>query len=333
MNILITGVAGFIGSRFADYLINTYNNLNIIGVDSLFGGYIENVNEHVVFFKRDISKETLSDIFEKYSIDYVYHFAAYAAEGLSPFMRKYNYINNMGSTAEIINCCINYKVKRLIYISSNSVYGKGITEGQLFNEDDQPKPIDPYAISKYACELDIQVAGEQHGLDWCIIRPHNVFGEKQNIWDSYRNVIGIWMLNSLENKPITIYGDGKQTRAFTYIDNILEPLYNAMGKSSASKQIINLGGIECHSLNELAILVSNITGNPNIQHKEARYEVKNAIPSHEKSINILNYKEHISVEKGIQNMWSWVIKQPKRDRQIWEKYEIDSQLYTYWKNN
>ena len=98
--------------------------------------------------------------------------------------------------------------------------------------------------SKYGCEMDIQIAGEQHGLDWCIIRPHNVYGIKQNIWDKYRNVLGIWMFQYLNDEKLTIFGDGSQTRAFSYIDDSLEPLWNSAVKEEASKQIINLGGIK-----------------------------------------------------------------------------------------
>lgn len=163
----------------------------MVGIDNLFGGYIENVNKDVVFYNRDLSKDDIADIFQKHEFEYVYHFAAYAAEGLSPFMRKFNYSNNVLSTVNIINNCITYGVKRLVYTSSMSVYGHGVQKGRIFDENDPLQPIDPYGISKYACEMDIRVAGEQHGLDWCIIRPHNVYGIKQNIWDKYRNVLGI----------------------------------------------------------------------------------------------------------------------------------------------
>ncbi|MBO6272621.1 NAD-dependent epimerase/dehydratase family protein [bacterium] len=149
-----------------------------MGIDNLFGGYIENINKDVIFYKRELSSDNLSDLFEKYNFEYVYHFAAYAAEGLSPFIRKFNYSNNILSTVNIINNCINYNVKRLIYTSSMSVYGHGDMKYNRFDENDICAPIDPYGISKYACEMDIKVAGEQHDLDWCIIRPHNIYGEK-----------------------------------------------------------------------------------------------------------------------------------------------------------
>ena len=329
--ILITGVAGLLGSNMADYISKNHTDYGVIGIDNLFGGYIENVNKDVIFFKRDLAFDNIEDIFEQYDIEYVYHMAAYAAEGLSPFMRKFNWQNNSVSTANVINCCIKFGVKRLVYTSSNAVYGYGKSNGERFDENDQPRPIDPYGISKYACEMDIQVAGEQHGLDWCIIRPHNIAGKKQNIWDKYRNVIGIWMYQILHNEPITIYGDGEQTRAFTNVSDMLEPLWNAAVKEEASKEIINLGGIKEYSVNEIAKMVCEITNYDNIVYKEARYEVKKAIPTYQKSIDILSYKEKADLKDMIKDMWEWVKKQPDRPQQKWDSYEITKGLYSYWK--
>lgn len=330
-SILITGVAGLIGSRFADWVIENEPEYEVVGIDNLFGGYIENVNDSVVFYRRELSTDKLADIFDKHEFEYVFHFAAYAAEGLSPFMRKFNYSNNILSTVNIINECITHKVKRLIYTSSMSVYGWGEKRGELFNEDAHLTPIDPYAISKYACEMDIRVAGEQHGLDWCIIRPHNVYGKKQNIWDKYRNVLGIWMYKSLNGLPITVYGDGEQTRAFSYIDDCLPCFWNAATYEKASKQTINLGGVRGVSINEAAKIVSEITGNEDIIHLEARHEVKHAVPNPEKSIKLLDYVQKTTIEDGIKDMWEWAKKQPNRKQFKWENYEITDGLYSFWK--
>ncbi len=329
--ILITGVAGLIGARMADWIAENKPEYNIVGIDSLFGGYIDNINDKVEFYQRDLAVDKVDDIFEKYNFEYVFHFAAYAAEGLSPFMRKFNYSNNVLSTMEIVNECITHNVKRLIYTSSMSVYGWGIKEYERFTEEDQPKPIDPYAISKYACEMDIQVAGEQHGLDWCIIRPHNVYGIGQNIWDKYRNVLGIWMYQILNNLPISIYGDGEQTRAFSYIEDCLEPFWNAAILESASKQIINVGGIAGHTINEAANILCEITGYDKIEHLEPRHEVKWCVPSFEKSVKVLNYTEKTELKEGLTKMWEWAKKQPERGRYKWENYEVTKGLYSYWK--
>lgn len=328
--ILITGVAGLLGSRMADWLIDNVDGVQVIGVDNLSGGYKSNVHEKVVFYQLDCIDEALIDVFDKHKPDYVYHFAAYAAEGLSPFIRKYNYQNNLVATANVINACIQVKVKRLVFTSSMAVYGHG---NPPFDEADQPQPIDPYGIAKYACELDIQVAGEQHGLDWCIIRPHNVYGIKQNIWDTYRNVLGIWMTQHLHGEPMSIFGDGEQKRAFSYMDDCLLPLWKAATLEKASKEIINLGGTRYHSINEASAVLKQVIGDVDIQYHEARHEVKNAHPTWQKSVAILDYEDKTSLEDGLKTMWEWAKEQPQRERFRWSKYELEDGLYGFWKND
>lgn len=330
-SVLITGVAGLIGSRMADWILENKPEYEVIGIDNLFGGYIENVDDRVIFHKRELSHDSIDDIFEEHDIEYVFHFAAYAPEGLSFFMRMFNDSNNMLSTDNIINACIIYNVKRLVYTSSMGVYGHGMFEGRVFDEEDTPMPIDPYGVSKYACELNIKSAGEQHGLDWCIIRPHNVYGIKQNIWDKYRNVLGIWMYQILNNQPMLIYGDGEQTRAFSYIDDCLESFWNAATYEGASKQIINLGGIEGYSINKANECLRKITGYDNVEYKEARHEVKHAIPNPLKSIRVLDYIQKTSLEDGLIQMWEWAKQQPMREQYKWDNYEIEKGIYSYWK--
>ena len=330
-SILITGVAGLVGSRMADWIIENKPEYEVVGIDNLFGGYIENVNNSVVFYKRELATDDISDIFDKHQPVYVYHCAAYAAEGLSPFMRKFNYSNNVLSTVNIINECIKHDVKRLVYTSSMSVYGHGQMDGTRFDEDDTPCPIDPYGISKYACEMDIKVAGEQHGLDWCIIRPHNIYGIKQNIWDKYRNVLGIWMYQTLNGEPMLIYGDGEQTRAFSYIDDNLEPFWKAATIPETSKQIINVGGIVPCTINEACKTLQGITGYDKVVHMEQRHEVKHAVPTYQKSIDLLGYNQTTLLEDGLRQMWEWAKIQPMRERMKWDNYEITKGIYSYWK--
>lgn len=330
-SILITGVAGLIGSRMADWIIENHPEYEVVGIDNLFGGYIENVNEKVVFYQRELGEDDISDIFEKHNFKYVYHFAAYAAEGLSYFMPVFNDKNNMLSTDNIIKECIKHNVERLIYTSSMSVYGYGKNDGTPFDEEDSPYPIDPYGISKYACEMNIKAMGEHFGLDWCIVRPHNVYGVKQNIWDKYRNVLGIWMYQILNNKPILIYGDGEQTRAFSYIDDCLECFWNAAIRPEASKEIINLGGEVGYSINDAAKILCEITGYDKIEYKEPRHEVKHATTTCKKSKNILGYKQTTPLKEGLKKMWEWAQKQPMREQYKWNNYEIERGIYSFWK--
>lgn len=327
--VLITGVAGLLGSRLADWLIENHPKIKVVGIDDLSGGYKENINPKVEFWQMNLVSHPIENCFEIHKFDYVFHFAAYAAEGLSPFIRQYNYENNLVATARIINQCIKHDVKRLVFTSTLAVYGHGY--GGIFDEDQIPKPIDPYGVAKYGCEMDIQIAGEQHGLDWTIIRPHNVYGIKQNIWDKYRNVLGIWMYQHLNGEPMTIFGDGEQTRAFSFIDDSLEPLWNAAIRPEASKQIINLGGIEEISIKYASEILREVMGAGEIIHLEGRHEVKHSIPTFQKSIDILGFKHQTNLKEGLIKMWDWAKQQPIRERFVWPTYELDKGIYSFWK--
>jgi UDP-glucose 4-epimerase len=329
--VLITGVAGLLGSRLSDWILENIENVEIVGIDDLSGGYESNINPKVKFYNVDLAQGDLKQIFEIHKPDYVFHFAAYAAEGLSPFIRAYNYRNNLISTTRIVTECIRYNVKRLVFTSSMAVYGHG--EGGIFHEDMRRNPIDPYGIAKMSCERDIEVANEQHGLDYCIIRPHNVYGIKQNIWDKYRNVLGIWMYQYLNNEPMSIFGDGEQTRAFSYIDDSLEPLWKAAIVPEASQQIINLGGIEEISIKDAnKVLCEVIGGTVKVIHHEQRHEVKHAVPTFQKSIDILGFEYKTTLQEGLTSMWEWAQHQPKRERFVWPEYELDKGIYSFWKN-
>lgn len=338
-NILITGVAGLLGSNFSNWLLNNVQNINIIGIDDLSGGYIENINTNIIFYKENLNNyNVINEIFDKHKISYIYHFAAYAAEGLSPFIRKFNYNNNLLATTNLINLAIQYNIKRFIFTSSMAVYGN--SNGILPFTEESPKiPMDPYGIAKLACEMDIKIANTQHNLDYCIIRPHNVYGKQQNIWDKYRNVLGIWINKILNNENITIYGDGEQTRAFTYIDDILEPLWNAAILEKSKNQEINLGGIyEISILNAAKTLIKIVNDDPeynqqknNIDFLQQRHEVKHAYTSYQKSIELLNFNMKTELNYGLLQMWKWAKKQPYREIKKWEKYELNKGLYTYWK--
>tara|TARA_B110000503_G_scaffold59313_1_gene94568 strand:- start:1004 stop:1999 length:996 start_codon:yes stop_codon:yes gene_type:complete len=329
MKVLITGVAGLLGSRLADWIIENKPEVQVIGLDDLSGGYRENINPKVNFWEMNLTEHPIENIFESHKIDYVFHFAAYAAEGLSPFIRCYNYDNNLKATARIVNECIKHDVKRLVFTSTLAVYGHG--NGGIFDETQQQSPIDPYGVAKYACEMDIQIAGEQHGLDWCIIRPHNVYGVKQNIWDKYRNVLGIWMYQHLNGEDMTIFGDGEQTRAFSFIDDSIEPLWNSAIRKEASKEIINLGGTEEISIKDASTILREVIGEGKVTHLEPRHEVKHSIPTFQKSIDILGFEYKTSMKEGLTQMWEWAKEQPMRERFFWENYELEKGIYSFWK--
>jgi UDP-glucose 4-epimerase len=327
MNILITGVAGLLGSNLADWIVaNTEHK--VVGIDDLSGGYRDHVNNLVNFYDYNILDDDIEKLFESYNFDIVFHFAAYAAEGLSPFVRQFNYKNNLVTTSKLVTLSIKYGIGRLVFTSSMAVYGNNTVP---FKEMYAPQPIDPYGIAKMACERDIQIAGEQHGLDWCIIRPHNVYGEKQNIWDKYRNVLGIWMNKHLNGEPITIFGDGTQRRAFSYIGDSVEPLWKAGVDDRASKQIINLGGITDVSIREAADTLIEVMGGGEIVEVEQRHEVHSAYSTYSKSVKLLDFEHKTDLKEGLTKMWEWAQLQPNREQFKWEEYELDVGLYEFWK--
>ncbi|MEM7392899.1 MAG: NAD-dependent epimerase/dehydratase family protein, partial [Verrucomicrobiota bacterium] len=186
---LVTGAAGFIGSHVVDALIARGHT--VIALDDLSGGFKDNVSPRVNFVEGSILDEALIErLFAEHTIDYVFHLAAYAAEGLSHFIRRFNYRNNLIGSINLINAAVNAgKVKCFVFTSSIAVYGANQVP---MTEDLTPEPEDPYGIAKYAVELDLPEAARMFGLNHVIFRPHNVYGERQNIGDPYRNVIGIF---------------------------------------------------------------------------------------------------------------------------------------------
>ena len=331
MKILITGVAGLLGSRLADWVLDN-TDYDVIGVDDLSGGYIENVNSKVKFYEFDlVDQSQVKALFENEKPDIVYHYAAYAAEGLSPFIRKYNYENNLIASTNLITNSIQFDVNRFVFASSMSVYGD--TYDPPFSENMQQVPIDPYGIAKYGVEQDLKVALIQHGLKYTIIRPHNFYGINQNIWDKYRNVLGIWMYQILEGKQPTIFGDGNQVRAFSYVDDSIIPFWNASQNDDCIGQIINLGGIKEYTINEACKILIDVTGTHlKPIYLEERHEAKYAWSTWDKSVELLDFEHKIDLEEGLAKMWEWAKNQPKRNRFVWPKYELDKGIYEYWKN-
>lgn len=329
--ILITGIAGLLGSRLADWIIDN-TKCEVVGIDDLSGGYKEYVNKKAKFHKLNLNDlDSLKRIFNDEKIDIVYHFAAYAAEGLSPFIRKFNYENNLITSSNLITCSIENNIERFIFASSMAVYGNKYDPP--FSENLKQSPNDPYGVAKYAVEMDLKIASEQHGLDFTIVRPHNFYGINQNIWDKYRNVLGIWMYQILNNKNPTIYGDGLQTRAFSYVDDAIVPLWNASQNEKCIGEIINLGGIKEYSIKDACDILINVTGlNIKPIYLEERHETKFAWSTWEKSVNLLNFKHNVDLNEGLIKMWDWAKKQPNRDQFIWPKYELNKGLYEYWKN-
>ena len=329
--ILITGVAGLLGSRLSDWIIDN-TNYEVIGIDDLSGGFTDNINPKVKFYKFNLTNlKKLKDVFQKEDIEIVYHFAAYAAEGLSPFIRKFNYENNIIASSNLITCSIEYSIRRFVFASSMAVYGNKYEPP--FHEDLLQAPIDPYGIAKYAVEMDLKIASQQHGLNYTIVRPHNFYGINQNIWDKYRNVLGIWMYQILNKESPTIFGDGSQVRAFSYVDDSVLPFWNASQNDNCKGEIINLGGTKEYSISDACNILINVTGQ-NIEpvYLEPRHESKYAWATWDKSIELLGFEHKVNLEEGAAKMWEWAKKQPNRERYVWPEYELNKGIYKYWKN-
>ncbi len=256
MKTLVTGGAGFIGSHVVDELIKAGHDVVIL--DDLSGGFRENINFKATFVHGSVLDHELIDrLFREHQFEYVFHLAAYAAEGLSHFIRRFNYQNNLIGSVNLINASVLHKVRRFVFTSSIAVYGKN----QLpMVESLTPNPEDPYGIAKYAVELDLRAAHEMYGLNYIIFRPHNVYGERQNIGDKYRNVLGIFMNNIMQNKPLTIFGNGEQTRAFSYIADVAPLIAASIVNDSCTNHVFNVGSDTWHSVKDIAELISETFG-------------------------------------------------------------------------
>lgn len=332
--IIITGCAGLFGSHLTRHLLD--KGYKVIGIDDLSGGYEDYLpdSDNFEFWPIDISSEWsvnhLDDAFSDPTAIACYHFAAYAAEGLSPFIRYFNYKNNILASANVINACINHSVK-LIFTSSIAVYGEGTPP---FTERMIPCPIDPYGVAKYAVEQDIKIAQNQHGLRYTIARPHNVIGIYQNIWDKYRNVAGIFIRKVLDNEPMLIYGDGNQTRAFSDVKFYMEPFEKMI--DCFSGYTFNLGSDKTYTVNELADIVTKVADKHNIkarrEHVEARHEAKHAYCDHSlaKNPRNLNFDDQTNLENLIDEMFTWAMTQPRRTQKTMP-YEVKKGMYEYWK--
>lgn len=329
MKILITGIAGLIGSNLAKWLLANTDH-QVFGIDDLSCGDWQNVPQVPWSMVRlGVEHETTARVFCNWQPDLVYHCAAYAAECLSPFVRRYNYISNLLATADVVNNCVNHRVGRLVYFSSMAVYGQGKAP---FDETDTVRPIDPYGIAKAACEADICVAGQQHGLQWTIIRPHNVFGEGQVCSQVYRNVFGIWMNRHLAGLPLRIYGDGKQRRAFSYIGDCLRPLYLAGTAEMAVGKIINLGGSRDESILRAAQTLCGVMGGGRLEFHPPRREVRQAWCTTARSEGLLGYRDQTSLEDGLRAMWRWA-KGHEHPAHYPVPLEIREGLYPYWEQD
>ncbi len=324
---LVTGGAGFMGSHIAAELISGGHDVVII--DDLSGGFRENVPEQSTFIEGSVVDNELVDkIVSREKIEYIFHLAAYAAEGLSHFIKRFNYINNLVGSVNLINAAVNNDVKCFVFTSSIAVYGSAQVP---MTEEMTPMPEDSYGIAKYAVEQDLQESKRMFGLNYIIFRPHNVYGENQNIGDRYRNVIGIFMNQAMLSQPMSIFGDGEQTRAFSYIKDVAPVIARSIEVPGAYNSIFNVGADTPYSVNYLSELVAKHMGvKHDTIHLDPRDEVVNAFSSHKRVEEAFGYKPKFSLEEGILRMAKWAKSVGARRSQPFEGIEIRKNMPKSW---
>ena len=326
--ILVTGGAGFIGSHLVEELIHRGHIVHAL--DDLSGGFRDNLPEDSHFIEGSINDvELVNRIFTEHRFDYVCHLAAYAAEGLSHFIKGFNYHNNLIGSVNLINASVNTGVKCFVFTSSIAVYG---TTAELpMNEATPAVPEDSYGIAKLAVEQELRISKEMFGLDYIVFRPHNVYGERQNIGDRYRNVVGIFMNQILQEKPMTVFGDGTQSRAFSYIRDLTPIMADSLETPAAYNEVFNIGADEPFSVNELAEATARAMGvEPRIRHLPARNEVLHAYSSHEKVRRFFPDRSRTSLEEGLARMAAWVRDHGSRQSKVFENIELMKNFPKAW---
>jgi UDP-glucose 4-epimerase len=327
-NVLVTGGAGFIGSHVAEELVN--RNYRVTVLDDLSGGFRENIVSGAEFVQGSITdNDFIISLFKEKQFDYVFHLAAYAAEGLSHFIKRFNYDNNLVGSVNLINASVNTEIKCFVFTSSIAVYGA--SPELPMTEETLPHPEDPYGIAKLAVEQELQVCKEMFDLNYIIFRPHNVYGERQNIGDKYRNVVGIFMNQALQNLPMSIFGDGEQKRAFSYISDVAPVIACSIENPRAYNQTFNVGAEIPYTVNELAETVSAaMKVEPHIKHLPARNEVKFAYSSHEKVQKVFGSHQPVSLVEGVNKMAAWVKNHGARKSQKFGSIEINKNFPAAW---
>jgi UDP-glucose 4-epimerase len=326
---LVTGAAGFIGSHVADHCLR--QGFDVVGVDDLSGGFRENVHDGVDFRVGSVTDVAFAErLWQGQSYDYVYHLAAYAAEGLSHFIRRYNYETNLVGSINLINQAVLHDVQCFVFTSSIAVYGANQTP---MSENMIPQPEDPYGISKYAVELDLAAAHHMFGLPYVVFRPHNVYGARQNIADRYRNVIGIFMNQVMRGEPMSVFGDGLQTRAFSHVDDVAPIIARAPLVPAARQGVFNVGADTPHTILELANEVAGAFGvAPGVAFLPARQEAVHAFASHERVRQVFTPGAPIGLRDGIQRMAAWAEARGPMQPIAFEKIEVPINLPPSWRD-
>lgn len=324
---LVTGAAGFIGSHIADQCLAL--GFDVVATDDLSGGRRENVPALAKWVQGDLRDPAfVASLFAGRQYDYVYHLAAYAAEGLSHFVRRFNYQTNLIAAINLLNESVKSGVRCYVFTSSIAVYGSGQTP---MTEEMTPIPEDPYGISKYAVELDLRSAHEMFGLNYIVFRPHNVYGERQNITDRYRNVIGIFMNQVLRDLPMTVFGDGLQTRAFSYVNDVAPIIARSPLIKKSFNEVFNIGSETPCTILDLAAEIAYVFGvDLRLQHLPPRNEVVHAFSDHSKIRRVFGPPPATDLRTGIRRMADWIKVRGPSDPVSFSEIEVRKGLPPSW---
>jgi UDP-glucose 4-epimerase len=327
---LVTGGAGFIGGHLTRALLDRGHE--VVVLDDMSGGFVDNVDPRARLVEGSIvDAEVVDGLFLAERFERVYHLAAYAAEGLSHFIKRFNYTNNIVGSVNLINASVNYDVGCFVFTSSIAVYGAGQTP---MSEEMRPEPEDSYGIAKFSVEQELAATHEMFGLDYVIFRPHNVYGEYQNIGDRYRNVLGIFINQIMQGQPLSIFGDGEQTRAFSYVGDIIPAIADSPDTPEALGEVFNVGADIPYTVNSLADTVRVAMGVPDhpIVRHPARNEVKHAFSDHAKAHKVFGRSETVGLEDGVRNMVTWAKEHGPRSTSRFSNIEIMRNLPPFWRD-
>jgi UDP-glucose 4-epimerase len=303
MRIYITGAAGFLGSHLADWFVARGDD--VVTCDNLATGDLANLPSGLHHYT-DI--ENLSPV-DLHGVDVVFHCAALAYEGTSHFSPSLISRNIYAGSAAVFSAAIAAGVKRIVYTSSMARYGNLRHNHLLFHEWAAPDPVDPYGIAKETAERLLVNLCETHGIEWSIAVPHNIYGPRQRYIDPYRNVAAIMANLMLMGQRPVIYGDGKQVRCFSYIDDVV-PTLARMGLDPIAKgEIINVGpdegAVTILALGEIIAEIAGVHFNPVFLPSRPR-EVKHAVCSSDKARNLLGFEQEVGLVKGLEKLVAYI---------------------------
>jgi UDP-glucose 4-epimerase len=308
--LLVTGGAGFIGSHLADRLPKLGHQVIIIDNEST--GRIENIPDDAEYYRGDVRK--LDDLDRAFSggLDAVFHIAGQASTIQSFDEPLLDFEVNTVGTMNVVSKCLEYEVPRLLFASSMTVYG--LIDEIPIDESTPARPISYYGISKYAAERFVHATAARNDLkkpfDATTFRMFNVYGSRQRLDNPYQGVMGIFIGNVLRQEPIVIYGDGRQSRDFVFIDDVVDAWLAAWQNRSSYNQVFNLGiGHDC-TINHLVdlILDSQDQSRENYQidfQDERPGDQRNMRADIQKAKSILGWQPSVDLHDGIKSTVSW----------------------------